>query len=449
MANLTKAFITGLTRRKSKYTVSDTGTGSVSGLRVVVQPSGKKTWAVYYDTGKTLLNGRKQKASVSLGSLGSMSLEVARTKAREIVEKTAGSTAYQKRRAVAEFEAERQEKDYVKPKIEELFETYIEDRVEEGAKSVDNIRGYLIRRMPKHFLKMEARDVKMSDVENALDQGFHTDSSWNMALTFVKAAFGFVRSAAKTRDYFGLPEYNPIADIRKKRVKIKTGYIPTLQDLAQLWVECENWMTPHSANLCRAIIAGCGSRPAEIQLRKWDDLVAVNHEGKHVNLLVMPETKMEKPHSIVVNELMWECIKEADKIRKKISSHQEEWIFPSYSPYLAEYANTSGIGNSIRRARAAGAIDNPVTLKHVRHAFSTIMGDNGIKADVIARCQNHSLGSQVNERHYGRSVFIAEKLEGALAWERLLKQAIADYRARKEVIKIEENKTLKRRLAAA
>ncbi|MEF1299625.1 Arm DNA-binding domain-containing protein, partial [Vibrio parahaemolyticus] len=90
MANLTKAFIAGLSRRKSKYTVSDTGTSSISGLRIVVQPSGKKTWAVYYDTGKTLLNGRKQKASVSLGSLDSMSLEVARTKAREIVEKTAG-----------------------------------------------------------------------------------------------------------------------------------------------------------------------------------------------------------------------------------------------------------------------------------------------------------------------------------------------------------------------
>ncbi len=57
MANLTKTFIAGLNPRKSKYTVSDTGTGSVSGLRIVVQPSGKKTWAVYYDTGKTLLNG--------------------------------------------------------------------------------------------------------------------------------------------------------------------------------------------------------------------------------------------------------------------------------------------------------------------------------------------------------------------------------------------------------
>ncbi|EJL6947170.1 integrase family protein [Vibrio cholerae] len=449
MANLTKTFIAGLNPRKSKYTVSDTGTGSVSGLRIVVQPSGKKTWAVYYDTGKTLLNGRKQKASVSLGSVDSMSLDAVRLKAREITEKIAGTTAYQKRCAVQAFEAERKAKDYVKPKIEELFEAYIEDRASEGAKTVDKIRGYLLRRMPKHFLKMEARDVMMSDVENALDQGFKMDTSWNMALVFVKAAFGFARGTAKMRDYFGLPEYNPIADIRKKRVKIKTGYIPTIEDLSQLWVECENWMTPHSANLCRAIIAGCGSRPAEIQLRKWDDLVTINHSGQQITLLTIPETKMDKPHSIVVNELMWECLKEADRIRKSISNHQESWVFPSYSPYLAEYANTSGIGNSIRRARAAGAIKNPLTLKHIRHAFSTIMGDKGIKADVIARCQNHSLGSQINERHYGRSVFIAEKLEGSLVWEKLLKQAIADYRETKAKKQEYEDLILRRRLEAA
>lgn len=449
MANLTKAFIAGLSRRKSKYTVSDTGTGSVSGLRIVVQPSGKKTWAVYYDTGKTLLNGRKQKASVSLGSLDSLSLEVARQKAREVVEKTSGATSFQKRNAVEAFEAERRERDYVKPKVKELFEVYIDDRVNQGTSSVNQIRNYLLRRMPIQLLRMEAREVKMSDVEDALDNGFKTDSSWNMALVFVKAAFGFVRGAARMREHFGLPEYNPISDIRKKRVKIKTGYIPTLEDLAQLWVECENWMTPNSANLCRAIIAGCGSRPAEIQLRKWDDLVTINHEGSHVTLLMMPETKMDKPHSIVVNDLMWECLKQADQIRQYTSSHQKEWIFPSYSPYLAEYANTSGIGNSIRRAREVGAITNPVTLKHVRHSFSTIMGDNGVKADVIARCQNHSLGSQVNERHYGRSVFIAEKLAGSLAWERMLKKAIEEYKAQKEAASNYQGESIKLKLVAA
>ncbi|WP_394144917.1 tyrosine-type recombinase/integrase [Vibrio atypicus] len=416
---------------------------------MVVQPSGKKTWSVYYDTGKVLANGRKQKASVSLGSVQSLSIEVARVKAREVVEKTYGSTAYQKKAAVKAFEEERREKDYVKPSVQELFETYIEDRVTEGAKSVDRIRGYLIRRMPASLLRMEAREVTMSDVEDALDKGFKIDSSWNMALIFTKAAFGFVRGTAKTRNYFGLPDSNPIADIRKKRVKIKTGYIPTLEDLAELWVECENWMTPHSTNLCRAIIAGCGSRPSEIQLRKWDNLVTVNHEGKHVSLLMMPDTKMEKPHSIVVNELMWECIKDADKIRQEVSSHQEEWMFPSYSPYLAEYANTSGIGNSIRRARAAGAISNPITLKHVRHAFSTILGDNGVRADVIARCQNHSLGSQVNERHYGRSVFIAEKLEGSMVWEQLLKKAISDYKLGRYQRQQEEANHLKQKLSAA
>lgn len=77
------------------------------------------------------------------------------------------------------------------------------------------------------------------------------------------------------------------------------------------------------------------------------------------------------------------------------------------------------------------------------------MGDKGIKADVIARCQNHSLGSQINERHYGRSVFIAEKLEGSLVWEKLLKQAIADYRETKAKKQEYEDLILRRRLEAA
>ncbi|MFC3151499.1 tyrosine-type recombinase/integrase [Litoribrevibacter euphylliae] len=431
MATLTQAFIKSLGPRKNKYTVSDTGTGSVSGLRIVVQPSGWKSWAVYYDTGKTMLNGRKQKKTVTLGYVDTISLDSARQQAREIIEQTSGATAHKKRENVRKFEEERSEVDFIKPNIKELFEEYLKDREAEGTKVIHNIRGYLINRMSDNLLSMEAREVRMSDIEEALDASFKSDSSWNMALSYVKAAFGYVRGTAKVRNHFGLPDYNPIADIRKKRIQIKTGYIPTLEDLAALWVECENYMSRHSANLTRAIIAGVGSRPSEIQQRKWDDLQSITHDGKHVRLLVMPETKMNKPHSIVCNDLMWECIKEADHLKEHASKCQKEFIFPSYSLYVGDYASVSGIGNSIRRARAAGAIANPVTIKHVRHAFSTIMGDNGVKADVIARCQNHSLGSAVNERHYGRSVFIAEKLEGSLKWNELLTKAIDDYRTQK------------------
>ncbi|ANW25925.1 integrase [Vibrio coralliilyticus] len=454
MAVLTKSHINSLRPRQNKYTVNDTGTGSVSGLRITVQPSGKKTWVVYYKTGKTMSNGRAQQKSVTLGSVDTISLDSARKQAMEIAEKTMDASAYLKRRAVEAFEAERNEIDYIKPSVKELFEAYIKDRVDEGTKSVAKIEGYLLRRMPSQLLSMEAREVTMSDVEEALDREFKKDSGWNMALCFVKAAFGFARGTAKMRTYFGLPEYNSIADIRRKRRKIQTGYIPTLADLAQVWVECENFMTPHSANLCRAIIAGCGSRPNEIQNRKWDDIKFVKHDdgdgvSQHIKLLMMPETKMDKPHSIVISELMWGLIKKAHSLKDTVGGHQRDWIFPSSNPYLSECVSTAGIANSLRLARSAGKIDCQVTMKHVRHAFSTVLGDNGVRADVIARCQNHSLGSRINERHYGRSVFIAEKLEGTLVWERLLKEAISEYQAKKEAERTANEEMLELALLAS
>ncbi|MGI9889067.1 tyrosine-type recombinase/integrase [Vibrio chagasii] len=445
---LTKNSIQNLKPRKSKYTVVDGGTGSVEGLRIVIQPSGRKTWAVYYETGKRLANGRKQKASISLGSVDTISIEAARKQASDVANKTTGATVYQKKQAVESFEAERQEVDYIKPRLSELFEVYLKDRQQAGAKTVNRSRRYLLEHLPSWLLNMEAREVKMSEVEKALDATYSSDSSWNGCLILIKAAFGLAYGTAKIRDQFALPEFNTISQIRKKRVKIQTGYIPTLEDLAELWVEAPSWMTAHSANLTRAIIAGCGSRPAEIQLRKWDDIKFVKHEGQNVRLLVMEDTKMNKPHSLVCNDLMWECIKEADRIRKDISRHQEELLFPSSSPYLSEYANTSGIGNSIRRARTAGAITNPITLKHVRHAFSTILGDNGVSANVIARCQNHSLGSQVNERHYSRATFVAEKLEGSQVWNKLLTEAIERYLSQKEQEDADHSEMLKQKLAA-
>ena len=103
-----------------------------------------------------------------------------------------------------------------------------------------------------------------------------------------------------------------------------------------------------------------------------------------------------------------------------------EVLFPKRHAFRTPLDYTS-ISAAIRKVRA----DHDMTAwspKQVRRTAKTVMSDNGMDLHKLDYWQNHNQRATVSQRHYLRAVHLAEKLEVMRLWDKLLGDALSEYR---------------------
>lgn len=399
--------------------ISDTGT---PGLRLVIQPSGAKSWAFRYES-----NGRSAKVTFGPATgTGALSLAEARDKANEARKLLAqGNDPAEHRKAARAAEADRidaarreaRRKDDL---VEHVLERFYADHVD-GLKSASEVKRLLNKEVKLAWKGRRIDDITRADAIKLID-----DIKARGAATTAN------RTRANARAFFnwciskGLIEKNPFD--RTKPAKAEVSRDRVLDDkevrLLSLAIERLDWPWRQFFGL----VLLTGQRREEIAGMQWAELDLGSKEP--VWLLPSNRTKNGREHAVplaprsgaILDKQSW----------PRVAGAQEEestFVFTttgttSISGFSRAKAKLDATMLEIAREEAQARGDDPDKislapwhLHDLRRTAASNMARLGISVSVVEKVLNHVSGTfsgivSVYQRHD----FLAEKRHALTVW---------------------------------
>lgn len=336
------------------------------GLGLRVFPSGRKSFVLSYR-----VHGRKR--LMSLGDLGVLTLDTARSRAKVELVKLEGEHAIdpltEKRKRVIEAKT---------GTVAQMVAAYIDQA---KAKTAVEMRRQTIKDITPTFGARNWRDVKRSEVR-AWHAGIKAPYSANRALALLRSAFYWRlaqeddsaghRGARTVRDLS-----NPCAGIevnreRPRQVRLERDELPKLEKAID--VEAD----PYVKGSFRFMLA-VGCRRSEALALKWSDVVnstATFHDTKNGDMRAVPVPKYAA-----------QVLKSLPRVAGNVH------VFVGRKPG-APLANVS---KAWRRIRKRAGIEH-IRLHDLRRTFGSWLGDAGFSSKQIGSVLGHR--SDVTSRVY-------------------------------------------------
>jgi len=387
------------------YRVADPHT---RGLNIQVRKSGKWNWCLRYHY------GGKQRF-LKLGSYPATSISEARKRTVEAQGKVeAGIDPAEEQRHVSDT-----------PSVARLLDAYLDNRELEGVKSVEYMRKAFTKNVTPYIGDLPTSDVTTEDITELLRRIVARGSITvaRRVQQYMHAAFAFGLKAKNDPNLtlsgidYGL-KFNPVSGTQIVRIRNKAeDHYPSLQELAIAWHNIDSRAGPEIANAFRFHVAMGGQRLTETCYAKWEWLQEVND----ILCLCIPNTKTGIPHTVPVGRNARAVIEAIRPYTGKCKV-----LFPQRNASTIPLDYTS-ISNAIRKLR----IEHDMTAwtpKQLRRTAKTVMSDAGMELYKLDYWQNHNQRATVSQRHYLRAVYLDDKIEVMNLWDRLLGDALADYR---------------------
>jgi integrase len=416
MATLNETFVRNMAPRSSTYRVTDDGRGSVPGLAVACAKGNTKFWQLAYSLGG-------QRKFMKLASTDVMGLAAVRDLARE------------KLTMVAKGVDPKDEKKHTpRATVKQLIEDYLSDVEARGKKAAKVYRQMLNRNVPKKLMKKEAAAVTSTDIHGLLrdifERGAKVQVVKNQRLLSQIWNFGIRQDLSIERERlhtYNLTD-NVVDQVPKLRGVVKASpVLLTMEQIAAAYVESnkyQSWVTPYALRW-HLRLGGC--RVLESIERRFEDII----ESQGYTCMVVPAEKHKMGRRTVI-PLTPPQIELLDEIRD-LHGHKEV-MFPGYGgTYTPLTVGTLSHATRLMRKRWP-AIGSDFTPRYVRSAAKTwlveLAGIERWKVDVY---HGHmELGvSQMASRHYAKADYLDVKMEVSEAWQKLLDEAIAKYKAEK------------------
>jgi integrase len=256
------------------------------GLRLVVQPTGVKSWAVRYS-----LNGRKVKHT--LGSYPVLSLADARERGRDVL------------KLVAKGEDPRQHDTDTPDVFEKSVETYLKIEVPKRRPST---RRYVHRELGRAVEEWRGRPLKSivrRDVIAAVDKACaRGDYAANTFLKCVAAFFHWCES----RD---LIQQSPARGVKKPGKSVERDRVLDDNELRAVWKAADKTGGPSGALVKLLILTG--ARRDEIASLQWSEIV-----GGEIRL-PKERTKTSVAHTIYITKAMRQVIDKLSKSNRRFA----------------------------------------------------------------------------------------------------------------------------------
>ncbi|MEM8821583.1 MAG: site-specific integrase [Pseudomonadota bacterium] len=398
---LTDRRVSGIKAGEQRLEVSDL---VVPGLRIVVQPTGRKSWAVRYRNA----DGKTKKWTV--GSYPDLSLAVARELARKGLERIAlgQDPAAEKAAAKAPQEAKAQPAERT---VADVVESYLRRRVA-TLKSADSLERLFRKEVIEPWGRRSFEGIRKADVvellDNILDRGSPTTA---------RLAQSALRGLWQWAIARGLTETDPLANTPRMPKSGVRSRVLQDDELRALWSVAGR--IGRFGPLYRLLVL-TGARRGEVAGMRWDEL-----QGD-VWHLAAERTKNGQPHVLRLPKL---ALAELERVERR-----SPFVFGTGDGGPSGWSKSKKRVDRLMAEELQGEVA-PWVVHDIRRTFASNCARAGVRLEVVEKALNHQSGSfggivSVYQK-YSYEKEIGEALE---AHARLVEQIV--YRRQSNVVPI-------------
>jgi integrase len=326
-------------------------------LKLVVQPSGAKSWAVRYWFGKT----EPKKRKLTIGSFPAISLAAAREAARKAIETAQCGTdpcAVKKLGTPAEASFDAAADLYTAKHVAELrngTQAYVKRELQAARNEF----------MGRTLASITKRDL-IALIDHADESGPHAGTQRRKVLA------AFFRWAHEDRD---LIQSNPARGLPKRQFKARDRFLDD-GELRIVWQAADKEAGRYGALVKLLVLTGC--RRNEIARLTWDEI-----QGDYI-VLAPDRTKTAEAHRVFITPLMRSII---DTLPRR-----GVYVLGNGKPMSA---------NCYAKDCIDVTLNEPWRFHDLRRSFATGLQRCGVPVEIIERCLNHKLAGiqAVYNRH--------------------------------------------------
>jgi integrase len=341
----------------------------VTGLRLRVGSSGKKTWTLRRRVGAKVINKK-------LGNYPGMGLAAAREAAERVL------TAL--------------ERDGTTEAADRTFGAVATYWIDKVAKPKNSSWKLQERRLEMHVLPAW-RDVKISDIRRAdvrdLLDGIEGDVLPNRVLTLVKTIFRF----ALSRDWL---EASPVEGIAKPKDEAERDRVLDMAEIKRIWNAAALLGYPMGQYL--RMLALTAQRRTEVAGMRWADL---DLDGATWTLRSQ-DTKAARAHLVPLPAPALAILKEIPRLGAFVFTTDGETHVMNYAKSKARLD---------QYLAASGDPLAPWTLHDLRRSAATHMVRLGITETIVGRVLNHA-PQGITAKVYALHSYAPEKRHALEAW---------------------------------
>jgi integrase len=396
--SLTDKSIKALKSRDRRYDVSD---GNSNGLRVRVQPNGRKIFAVAFRS----KNGKFVRKT--LGPYGLLDLATARRQAEDIRRNDLLNGGPQ-----LVFEGA----------VEKFLRLYSERR--NRPSTIDGNRRLLYKYFVPAWATRDVRTIQKKDVVSILDSiAKDAPSSADHALSVVRKLFYWL----ETR---GDIERCPASRIPKYGTNKPRDRVLSLAEIRAVWRAADEAGYPFG--WATQLLLLTGQRPSEVVELPWSELACDGEIPPEATAPSEPtpftywhlpadRAKNKIPNLVPLTETAAALIEKV-RLRHHELGVQSPFLFPNERDLLRPMLATTQRRERIRRA---AKVDN-WTLHDLRRTVRTGLARLRVPAEVAERLLNHVPG--LVRRTYDLHSYETEKRDALTKWETYLKPVLNEGR---------------------
>jgi integrase len=349
----------------------------VTGLRLRVGTSGKKSWIVRARAGEKIVNKK-------LGSYPAMKL----AKAREEAEKLLAALA----------------RDGNTEALDRTFGAVAEHWIDKVAKPKNDSWRLQERRLEMHVLPhwrdRKIAEIRRGDVRELVD-GIEGDVLPNRVLTLVKTLFRY----ALSRDWI---DASPVEGIAKPKSESERDRVLSMEEASAVWKAAGLLGFPFGPYL--QTLALTAQRRTEVATMQWSDV------DLQAATWTIPasETKSERAQLVPLSAPVVSILGALPRLGGCVFTHDGD-------------TPISGFAKAKARAdafmAAAGAKVSPWTLHDLRRTAATHMVRLGVSEEVVGRVLNHA-PKGVTAKVYALHTYAPEKRSALDRWAAELMRAV-------------------------
>ena len=365
------------------------------GLRLVVYPSGRKTWILEF----TIPNSKKRK-SITLGYYPAMSLKEAREERNKIKSDL-------KRGITPDFIKRKMENNLLT--LEEIANEYLNLQTDLSKKYIKDNLGKLKNHIFPFFNGRNINDIKPLEIIEILKKIDNAGKNET-----AKRIYSLLNRIFRYGVTIGKVERNIIADIDVsiilRKVKPKNfKHTINPKELSQVLKSIDEYFGDISTKRALQILPYVFVRPSNLRFMEWEELDLEN------KLWIIPADKMKTKKEFIVP--LYDFVIE-------IINQQKEYPKAKYSKYVfpSQVTNVKPLSeNTLNFALKRIGLD--ITAHGFRHTASTLLHENiykhNIPSIVIETQLAHSVGNSVH-RVYNKAEYLPQRIELMNWWGKYL-----------------------------
>ena len=385
---LTDTAIKALKPGPNRYSVTD-----ARGLVLEVFPSGGMLWHYRYR-----LNGKQER--LTLGRYPALSLKLARTERdkRETMVALGQSPAQQKRLAKAGAADS--------TTVSDFGERFFKEVVAKDRQSIKSPRRYFDKCIAPAIGNKPVRDVTTEDVRSIIwkkkDEGF--DAAAGEIRGLLKRLLDFAQTA-------GLVTSNPVLALPMRHVHKARARERTLtpQEIRVFLRAAFESNIRRQFKIGLHLILLTMVRKSELLLARWEHVDFEQSEWH----IPAEHSKTGKPHIVFLAPQAVALFMEL-----KTLASGSELVLPGRGSLIKPFAHNA-INNALKVALIGQDIPT-FTIHDLRRTASTLLNENGWRADVVEKALNHTLGGVRGV--YNKAEYAPERREMLQFWASYIEQ---------------------------